>query len=282
MKESRIILSKNGVLSDLSVELNDFKSGTSVIDIEAATDYLYIGSFFPFNHKYFMVTTANDQDSAIEEIAVWDGQQWRVVTDILDETSVGGKSLAQSGIISWVPDREHGWLRSDTVRQGTPIEGLEDILIYDMYWARLKWSDDLKDTTALKYIGQRFSTDSDLILEYPDLTRTDVKTNFTAGKTTWDDQHLLAAERIVDDMKSQQIVISKDQILTPELFRSASVHKVASIIFNAFGKPFEDQKRAADQDYKKAMNKNYFDVDWNIDGRLDPIEKANNQGFMSR
>lgn len=282
MLNNRVIFSDNGTLSDLSTELQDFTTGTSVIGVVAAQDYLYLGSDFPFNNRYLDLSVVNDQAATVSEVAYWDGSQWRPCVEVVDETAVSGVTLAQSGVLSWVPDRQYVWQRSDTDSNTQLITGLSGITIYDLYWVRITFSANLKATTALRHVGHRFSNDEHLALEYPDLLRTEVLTNFEAGKTDWREQHILAAEKIVDDLRSKNVILSPGQILTHQQFRHAAVHRVAMVVFNAFGKAFEDNYKKAMGDYGRALKEASYNIDVNADGQLSVGERTITQGYMTR
>lgn len=278
---SRIIWSDNGTLKDLSLDLGNFKSGTKVIDIVAAQDYIYLGSDFPFNHRYIDVSVANDLTSSIS-VDLWDGQSWKAANDEIDQSSIASVTLAQSGVLSWVKSTRETWSRWSTNNEGEQITGLTSVNILDLYWARLTFSGNLKSTTALEFIGHKFSDDNDLDILYPDLTRTAVMAQFKAAKASWKLQHIQAAEEIIKDLKKTSIIKSQNQILDWELFRDASVHKVAEIAFNAFGKDFFDNRDAARKLYKEELDKAIYNIDQNSNATLDVNERTIRQGSLYR
>lgn len=280
---SRVIWSDNGTLKDISLECNDFKSGTKVIDLVAAQDYIYIGSDFPFNHRYFDISVVSDTSSIIS-VDLWGGagREWRAANDVIDQTSIAGVTLAQSGVVSWTKALREVWSRWHTNVEGQVITGLEGVKIIDLYWARLSFSGNLKSTTALQFVGHKFSNDNDLEILYPDLTRAAVMTQFKSGKTSWLLQHIQAAEEIIRDLKNRSIIKSENQILDWELFRDASVHKVAHIAFNGFGKDFFENKKAAYELYKVELDKAIYNVDLNNNATLDVEERTFRQGILNR
>lgn len=278
LSNNRIIWSDNGTLIDLSADLNEILSGTSVIPIVADEDYIYIGSDLPFNHRHFVVKVANDVASVVS-VELWSGNQWHSAVDVIDQTAVSGKTLAQTGVISWVPERTTSWARETSTEN---IPELDTIRIYDYYWARLSFSADLKSTTELKLIGHCFSNDLDLYAQYPDFGNTDGLTAFQAGKTTWDDQHILAAEYVIQDLREMNIIQSPSQLMEWRTFKNASVHKVAEIIFRSFGKDFIDPLKAAQTAYKASLKIKAYNVDQNASGSLDPIERTQMSEFLTR
>jgi hypothetical protein len=278
LTNNRVIWKDNSQLIDLSVNLSTYLTGTETIGITAAQDALYIGSDLPFNHRHFEVLTANDQASVVT-IDIWDGTTWRAAVDIIDQTAVGGKTLTQSGIISFTPDRFRVWGMQPTTED---ISDLSTLKIYNLFWIRIHFSGNLKASTALKYVGFKFSDDLDLAAEYPDLASSNLLSAFKTGKTDWTDQHFIAAEWIVRELRSKNLILSQNQILDWTLYKSASVHKVAEIIFRAFGDDYLEEMKAAQFAYKAAMEIKGVNLDQNANGQLDPLERAPVQEYLSR
>jgi hypothetical protein len=276
---NRIIWSDNGVLKDLTIELNNPYSGSRVVDFVAAEDAIYIGSDLPFNHRYFEMSVVNAIDSAIS-IAIWTGSQWTPAVNVIDMTSLSDASLGQNGIISWTPDKDaSSW---NIQQDSSDIPALQGIHIYDLYWARLTFSVDLNPLTAISFVGHKFSQDEDLASFYPELNTTASKAMFMTGKTNWNPQHIAAAEQIIKDLRRKNIIWSRNQIINWELFTTASVHFVASIAFRAFGDDYQDNFAQAIKDYSVAMNQLKFEVDLNENGRVDEWERRMSVGILSR
>ena len=91
-----------------------------------------------------------------------------------------------------------------------------------------------------------FSNDSDLGSEFPDLVLSATMTAFATGKTSWEEQHVRAAEILIKDLKKVKGIHSSSQILDHNDFRLASVCKVAEIIYTAFGNDYLEQKYDSD------------------------------------
>ena len=269
ISDQRIFFSDNGTLTDYSTALCDFRSLSVSLPFVAAEDYIYIGSFLPFNHKWVEVNTVNDQASSVT-VDIWFQDSWKPAVDIIDETSLGGITLAQSGIVRWVTDRDYSW---ENEVDSFDVSGLETTEIYQMYWCRLGFSDNLNALTSLKYVGQKFANDIDLYSFYPDLNDSNIKLAFASGKTSWDEQHFQSARIIVSDLKRANIVISGSQVLEPDLFIDAGVHKCAEIIYGAMGKAYKDDLALARDRYKESININFLSVDRNRDGRLSLSER---------
>lgn len=280
LRNNRVILSKNGTLTDLSVNASNFLSGTNVINIVAATDKLYLGSDLPFNHRWFEVSVVNALAS-VPSVKLWNGSEWKAAVDVVDETqSTSGKVFSQSGIISWSPDRdEASWVRQQSTED---IAALTSLRIYDAYWAEMSFSGDLTGTTALGYVGHKFSKDENLFSQYPELENSTLMTAFKAGKTTWNDQTFEAAEYIIQELRSKGVVFSKNQILDWSIFKNASVHKTAEIAFRAFGDDYSDNLMQAKKDFKEAMDLKAFNVDQNANAVQEEKERLRITDYLTR
>ncbi len=274
---SKAIWNDDASLIDLSQKLSDFYNDPVVLALDATDDYLYLGADYAFNHRFIDIRRPNSDAATISAIETWNGSSWDAVAQILDDTQdADGNTFGKSGIIGWVPDRNQAWGREDTTED---IAELASLKIYDKYWIRLTFSADLTATTEINYVGHRFSRDDDLRARYPDLLNPEALNAFEQGKTNWNAQHILAAEELIRDMKRDLDIWTVDQILDWQLFTDASVHKVASMIFNGFGRDYIDNKNAAEKDYAIARNKKIFNTDKNNNAILRPAEKIAQVGF---
>lgn len=282
LSTDRMIISDNGTLKDASVKLNNFKSSNGYAHaFVVAEDYLFIGSEFPFNHKYFDMVQSNVNVTTIAEIAVWDGDEWKACVDVIDETS----GLTSHGYVKFTVDKNFGWSRDDTVySSGTEkITGLGGITIYDMYWVRIKFGGaDMSAATQISYIGPKFSDSDFMSIEYPTLNTTSAKTQFQASKTNWEEQEFLAAILIIEDLKRKKVILGAGQILEREAFAIPSVHKVAEIIYKEYGEDWEDKRKRAREYYNEAMKGLFQFIDQNNNARHDLTEKLGSVGFLKR
>ncbi len=277
MHDQRIFFSDNGTLTDLSMTLNDFRSGTSVINYTVSQDYLFIGSFLPFNHKYFDVNVANDVTAAIS-VDIWDGAAWQAAVDIIDRTSVGGKTLAQDGIISWSTDITKVWGRQ---YKSSQVTGLSGTNIYNMYWIRLSFNATLKATMSLDFVGQKFNTDTDLFSFYPDLNNSSLMTSYASGKTNWNEQAFIATENIIRDLKKDQTIVSADQVLDFDLFKECSCHACAMVIYWGLNQIEKHDK--AKTKYDTNFKQGFLRVDLNQDALIEPVERiVSGAKFLTR
>jgi len=284
LRNNRVIFYHGAAYQDLSVALSDVHSGSKVLNFVSAADYLYLGSDFPFNHRYFDVSVVNAV-AATPTIEIWTGSQWVSVVDILDETAVSGVPFAQSGVISWQVDLDlSSWSRDDTdnmLNQSAFAAGFPKI--FGLYWCRMKWSADLTGTTALANLGHKFSEDVALEAEYPELASTAIKAAWKTGKTDWKEQTLMAAEYLIQDLRGMKdIITSPSQILDWKQFEKASIHKTAEIIFRGFGDDYADQRVEAHKSYKSSLSVGKFNVDLDQDANLSDYEKTTSVRFAER
>ena len=130
-----------------------------------------------------------------------------------------------------------------------------------MYWAEITFSADFSATTDLKFIGHKYSTDAELFAYYPDLSQSTLLTQYQSGKADWSEQAIMAADNIHMHLKARNLIKSDSQIVMPDVLKLASIHKTAEIIYSAFGSGYRDQKAAAAEEFKKAININQFNID---------------------
>jgi hypothetical protein len=272
-----VIKNKNGTLTIATTAMNNIHTGTLTLDIASTTDCLYIGHNFPFNSLYFNVTVPNIITSSMI-VHYWNGAAWKVASRVIDETDSGGKTLAQSGYITFVPSKNSPWFMQDTVDSSGNewISGMGSVEIYDKYWMRITFSTSLTATTAAKWIGTKFSNDTDLGVEYPELINSSLIAGYKTGKTTWDEQHILAAQIIENDLKAKNLINDKVQLIEREQLVTSSVSKVAEIIFNGLGQDNQVDVLAARDEYNRRIVSNKFTVDKDADAIVDLDEKREN------
>jgi len=274
--DRRVIFSDNGTLIDYSVQLQNYHAGSSTFTLVAAQDAIYIGSRLPFNHLYFKVGTANE-NASVMSISYWDGNTWASAVEVIDETSSSGVTLAQSGFVTWTPDRDTGWQQEDT----EDITALSSVTIYDLYWLKVSFSADLSAGVSLSWLGQKFSDDNELGSEYSDLVRSEMITAFETGKTTWEEQHIRAAQVLVQDVIDKGLIIEKEQILVRRDFQLAAISKCAEIIYGGLGDDYKDEKKAAREEYRLRLGKVAPKIDKDRNGIEDSYDKYS-QGSLYR
>lgn len=266
---NRIFYSSNGTLTDYTYQLKDYRSGSMSFTLIAAQDAIYIGHELPFNSFYLKVATANT-NASVMSIQYWDSSSWYDVIETIDETSSSGKSLAQSGYITFVPNKAKSWVKESTNYSGESIDDLETINVYDMYWIKITFSANLSASVVLNWFGQKFCNDNDLLSEYPDLVRDDLLDAWETGKTSWEEQEIVASEITTNDLITKGLITDKAQILDRYEMIRVSIPKVASIILNGMGKDYIDSAIAANNEYTKRVNSWYpKHIDFFNQGRID-------------
>jgi hypothetical protein len=254
----------------------------------ASNDYLYIGSPWPFNAQYIDVDpTAANATPSVAQVELWSGEGdgWKPAIDVIDYGSVGGASLAQSGHITWTRDRDESWVRQDKSTEVDDL-GANVPLIYNFFWMRIRWSVTVS-AIGLRYVGNRFSIDDELFSLYPDLNNQTLMDQWEQGsasgtKTDWAEQAYVAAEAIIRDLKAGNIIKADSQILDWELFRNASIHKTAEIIYGGMGRAFADDRIAARNSYKESLDIKHFRIDLNQDANLSRAEQSTSTTFTRR
>ncbi len=259
----RFFWDDDGTLKDQTIEWSNPHADSAIWDGKSR---LYMSSFLPFNTKYFDITVANDQGGTLD-IDIWYNDGWVSVVDAIDYTEL----LTKSGNIVFTVDENKGWMIED---KSSDVEGLTTTNIYDSYWLRLTLNAAADSALSINYIGQKFAEDSDLTLKYPMLQNTALMTAFKAGKTDWKDQLVLASEFIVSDLKSRNLIISKDQLLNVARFKDACCHKASEIIFHGLGEKWFDHATKAQARYSEDMNMDNFGIDLNGDGEPSRAEQA--------
>lgn len=276
MKRTRVFWKDNAALNDITMPLRRITDGSQVLPFVAAEDKILIGNIAPFNHFYAHFITPNTASSTMS-IDYWDGNDWVSAVEVIDQTD----GFTKNEWVEFVPDKDSGWIGEDTDDSGANHE-LNSLKIYNLYWIRISFSNDLDAGTELSYIGPKFSDDNDLGSEYRDLVRSAVLDRFLSGKTTWDEQHVQAAQYIIQDLIKKNIIWSKGQVLSRDQFMLASIHKTAEIIYSAFGDDYKDQRTLSENKYQATLSLGQYPVDANNDGRLSYSEQRIKQGIMSR
>lgn len=265
----------SSTLVDYSNEVDRYLTENATLTYTSG-DYLFIGQDLPFNHFFVKLATANAQNRTMT-VEYWDGDQWRAMVEVLDDTS----GLQASEFVEFTPDRDYLWSRDHTNYNGETITGLTDVVIYDLYWVRISFSGTL-DEVEISWIGNKFSDDLDLYEEHPRLNNSTLKTLFESGKTTWEAQHVKAAEIIIRDLKAQGIIHSPGQILKRQDYKLPSISQVAKLIYQGLGDDFKEDVVEMHNDYKSRLKTPLHKIDIDGDGRLGVAEKFRGQGWLSR
>ena len=257
--------------TDLSIALGDYRSGAYAMTYVAGQK-VYVGTSAPMNSLWIDLSTVAVIATGAPVVEVWFNQAWVSAVDIIDETT----AMTVSGRISWTLDLFSGW---DYEQLSTSV-GLANTSIFNRYWLRLSWPNNFAATMG--FLGQKFSGDLSFASTYPDLMQSAILTGFKAGKTNWNEQHFMAAEFIVKDLRRRNIILKRGQIMDWTVFEEASNHKVAEIVYQAFGAPYKDQAMEARKRYEIEMNTRTYVIDLTMDGHITDDEAQNKSGWMTR
>lgn len=259
--------------TDISKEVNDFRAGVADFAYTVG-QYLYIGSLLPFNNLWFEMNSLN-LVTTVPTVEIWYNSTWTPAVDVVDETN----GLKASGRLQWNTHIDKSWMQELKTER---IPALATFSIYNMYWMRISWSVTMTATTKIAYVGQKFANDQTLKSFYPDLLLANILDSYQTGKTDWNEQHFMAAEHIVRDLRKRNIIKTRSQLLEHSFFADAACHKVAEIVYTAFGSPYLEQRDGASKAYTDALNVSYYGVDQDADGRLDPCERQISTQFGTR
>jgi hypothetical protein len=257
--------------TDISVAVGDFRVGTYSLNYSPGA-YLYIAANCPFNNLWFQFTTPASGGASTPTIEVWFNGTWYDVVDIIDQTN----EMTKSGRISWSLHIDGGW----NSEQKSADVGLSSFQIYNRYWLRLSWGNSF--TAGVGYIGQKFSDDTIMAAMYPDLMQPTILSGYKTGKTSWDEQHFMAAEAIIKDLRKRNIAIDRGQIMDWSVFEDAAAHKVAEIVYQAFGAPYKEHVAEAKRRYQNEFSSRVFAIDTNQNGHVEVDEITRKSGFMTR
>lgn len=256
---------------EITKYLSRYDSSVYVMDL-FNTEYIYMASDFPFNHFYVKMGGVVNSVLATMKVEYYT-TGWTEAVEVRDETN----GFTQDGFVEFTPNRNFGWAQTvDSSEAGVST------VVYNKYWARISFTSDLDEQSEISFIGNKFSDDEDLFSEYPVFNDVNFLTAFKAGKTNWEEQHIKAAELIIQDLQKKQVILGKEQILDRNKFLGASVCKAAEIIFTAFGNDYIEQRKIAKEEYSKRLDLSQYNVDLNGSGNLEPMEIQARTNWLSR
>lgn len=271
----RVFYSDNGTVTDLSIPLTE--NDATALPLVAAEDYIYLAQSMPFNNVFIEIGTANTSNSVLS-VDLWDGEAWQPAVDVMDATSVGGKTLARDGVIQFQPDRDEFWELVEDTRDEPTAFGLQSsIVLYDSYFARLKVSQNLFASTSISKVGYLFATNEQLDAIDPEINR--YLTSWDASKTDWVEQILLGSQHVITDLKARGWIKHAGQILRLDDVSMACAYRTLALIYNKLGAGFEGQRDDALKQYNALMSVKRFSIDENLDGHT---SRAEFYGSLSR
>lgn len=268
----RCIYSDNGILIDRSLEAQN--SDTIPFQIVAAEDYLYVGQYYPFNNLFFEVGSVVNAVASVATVQYWDGTTWRTAVDVLDQTKASGASMGRNGVMQWSPNQDYQWsVVQDTSDTGAPTE-LSTVTIYDLYWARIKWSANFTASTVLKSISYAFTDTNTLYSLDPELDEYLVAWG-GSSKTNWDEQILTASKHVVADLRSRGFIAGPGNVIRFDDVFLPTAWLTLSLIYSNLGSAFNERKADARAQYRALLNLSRFTFDQNKNARPDSSERNN-------
>jgi len=266
MLTHRIVFSDNGSLTDYSLQNISIPAVFT-----AAQDYYYISQRYPFTSIYIQIGTANTNSSVLSA-EYWNGSAWTACVDLLDETSLSGKTLAQSGIVRWALPSTGAWLEVDDTSLSNITE-LQTLSIYDSYWMRLKVSANTSATSAISRIGYCFTDSTQLTSLDADIN--EYLTSWSASKTDWIDQMVQASVLVVIDLKSKSLIKSSAQLLQiDEEIKLLTAYRTLMLIYPNLGEKYGPKLENVRKEYDSILTKIQPIIDSNEDGHNDESENG--------
>lgn len=273
----RIFFREGAAVKEVTKQLSSYKTDLTIMNIDPA-DSIYIASDFPLNHFYIKMGGVINALPATMSISYWGSEGWKQAVNVNDYTD----TLSISGLVEFTPDRDEAWLKESTNSSGQIIDELSTITVYDKYWTKISFDNSLSPSVEIEWIGNIFSNDDDLFSEYPVFNDSTFLDAFESGKTNWEEQHVKAAELIIQDLKRKGVIIGPEQLLDISLLRPAAICKTAEIIFNSFGSDYATQKQDARKEYDVRIDLSKFVVDTNNNAIVDSADVEFKQGWLSR
>lgn len=266
---NRIFNYDGASLIDLTSNLNTLNL---TADVVLDTDkYLYILTDYPFNGINFLFDAVTPHANSLK-VEQYSSRAWRPVDDILDDTN----GLQTSGRLNLILNSDYKIDLMDT----EDIEELKTKKIQNKYCYRISATGLIE--ASLRFIGQIFATEIDLYSLYPELSSTRTMDNFKRGKTDWLEQMEVVSRQIVKDLRAKNIVFDANNILEIDKLSIPCAHKVAHIVFSAFGEDYAEQRNTAYSMYKEAIDNFRPVVDENEDGIITRQERKITSGIMFR
>ncbi len=274
LQSLRLFKSIGGVLSDLSIENQE--KGSYFLPELSSTNYLYIAQPHPFNNFHVWKKVANDSVAKIK-VEYWDGTIWRSMVDVIDVTSIGGKTLARSGVVIFTPDPDKQW---EAIDKSEKVSELSTLKIYDSYWLRVSTDNPINVNSSIEELSFCFAK-SDSIADL-DFEVEQYKEAFYEGKTDWTEELMLASKIVIDDLKKHNVIKDRGQLIKIEELALPTSYRALMVIYKHLGKSFLDKLSDTRKDYDRSLSFGNFTVDKNKNANIDEEEKNQRQNRLIR
>jgi hypothetical protein len=270
------ILKKDDLgLHDLSIINQD---ETNFIDFESeSTDSFYIGKYLPFNNFYIDIKKICKENVNIN-ISIWTGRNWEPAADILDGTCSSLGTFKRSGVIQFFPDKKDKWT-SITDTSLYAQSGLSSKKIYDLYWIKISFSDQITECEANK-ISYLFTTSQQL--DNIDVQINSYLSAFGTGKTNWNTEIMTASSQIVAELRSRGVIKEEGELLRLSDISHACDYKSLSIIYTSLGVSFTEKRDYYENKYSQLISQKYFTLDQDENGSISTSELNRNTTEMVR
>ena len=278
INDQRVLIVKPAGIDDITKDVNQLLSGTAQISLAATTDYIYFGSFLPFNQKYFDFSLGNGTVASLK-IEVYDGSVWQQSQDIIDYTENLGAPFSRSGTVQFnvEDDESYGVIgNSDEIPE---LSNYKEI--YSKSWVRFSFDQDV--TFSLRYIGSKFASHADFVGEYPLLRNEALLNAWEENKTTWKNELIKASEYVIQDLKKRKIIVERSQVVEASVLFEPTIHRAAMTVFSGLGvKNYMEEYKNASESYLSSMDLDKFEQDANGNGQKDRFEQFVSTSRASR
>jgi len=275
----RVIHKNDTTYTDKSLD-NANNSVASSYAIVAVDDNIFIGKSYPFNNFFALIETANENDSVMS-ISYSYGSEWKSTVDLLDGTTSGGATVAQSGVVQFSPNKNFTWqIVNDTSdSNNSPAELVSSALtMYNMYWLKISFSSNLSAGTEINRFSYSFTNAQTLLgIDY------NINSFLTSlGSTTWDTRIMLASEQVCSILKSRNFIVNSGNVLRIGDVDMITAYKTLSLIYFNLGDDYADKRRDAESQIKKLLNAGRFSFDKNMNAKTDREEVEQYEGGLIR
>ena len=254
---TRVVLNASEITKGL---VSPNGSGTTAVTL--ASDAMYIGYDGPFAGRFLQLKITNN---VVAEMVVeyWDGSAWVAVDDFIDQTSVGGVTLAQDGFISWV--NKGDW-------EKRAIGGVD--LDIELYWVRVTVTADIKAQTSFSAILNLFCDDALLGSYFPELIND--AAYLPTGKNNFLDQYVAAKNMVILRLKQRKAINFEWQVIDPNDVAIAATYAAAMIILQpiATSDATKELLAIAKAGFDDEISKVTFAIDEDEDGVISEPEKV--------
>jgi hypothetical protein len=257
MINQSVVLSKiSGVITDISSLVTDINNDGKFLTLKS-TDAIYIGTPLPFNSIFIRIPSLTNAIVSTLGVAYLDATEFVDFEHIIDGTSFDGATLGKSGIINLIAS-DTKFPCSQSSKYISELQNIDGY--YDLYWTRLTVSVDI-DEINLAYIGQLFvESDAALFTEYPDLKATSYMRAFSSDKVTWEEQRIIASDRVISELIMRGMVRTGEQFLDWRLLKEPCLHKTAELIYKGLGR-LKDEAQIANKAFCQSLATSKFGID---------------------